>query len=207
MSDTLSPQAQPAKGLCSAVAPCPMWDCPRAGCRNSRARQLVTLTSPFHCHPVTDSSPLLDISCWDRNSDGKGCQGNISPLLLCLTTVRQILQCLLSPLGWLFFPSRVSSTAFSDIRKFLIFLELKGSVGLGWEEAQKPEKPFNPLSGPSEDRTPAWLPLMHGFRGHPEAQQGFTTAEHPKALYPGGVMCPSSFTSLFHSLLRRDEPS
>lgn len=109
--------------------------------------------------------------------------------------------------GVAFLPQPGVQPCVFDIRKFLIFLELKDSVGLGWEDAEKPQKPLNPFSVPSEHRTPAWLPLMGGFRGHPEAQQGFTTAEHPKALYPGGAMCPSSFTSLFHSLLGRHKPS
>ena len=58
-----------------------------------------------------------------------------------------------------------------------------------------------------QDGTPARLPLMGGFRGHPEAQQGFVLAEHPNALCLGGALCPCSFTILFLSPRRRTEPS
>lgn len=93
-------------------------------------------------------------------------------------------------------------------------MELKGSAGRDreeedkrWREAEKPEKSFNPPLGSSKDGTPARLPLTGGFRAHPEAQQGFTMAEHPNALYLGGALHPCSFTILFLSPRRRNKPS
>lgn len=75
------------------------------------------------------------------------------------------------------------------------FWELKSlsrlDQGKGDEElrkAEKPEKSFNPSSGPGEDGSPTGLPLLACF----------TMAEHPNAL--------RSSTSLFHSPCRRNKP-